>query len=158
MRDSEPFSLVLTAVGAVGALLLVISEFSTIASVDVAQGSCKVINDANPAQADRCVLSGFERHGGAFLLLGLIALAMAWGTGIGRSRPAAAALLAAAAIVLGIALLSDLPQTHKTGQIGVTHADATASAGAGFFMELAGAVLIGTAGALRLRRPSSEPE
>src|SRR4051812_14395240 len=79
MRDSDRFGLALTALAGVGALLLVISEFSTIAAVDVAHGSCKVINDADRAQADRCVLSGFERHGGAFLLLGLLALAMAWG-------------------------------------------------------------------------------
>src|SRR5947207_1471246 len=100
MRDSAPFDLVLSGVGAVGALLLLISEFSTIAAVDVAHGSCKVINDANPALADRCSLSGFERHGGAFLLLGLIALAMAWGAGIGRSRPASLALIVAGAIVI----------------------------------------------------------
>jgi hypothetical protein len=156
MRDSEPFDRALTALAGVGALLLIISEFSTIAAVDVAHGSCKVINDANPALADRCALSGFERHGGAFLLLGLIALAMAYGAGIGRSRPAAMALLVAAAIVVGIALLSDLPQTHKTGQIGVTHADAKASAGAGFFLELAGAVLLGASGVLRLRRPGGQ--
>jgi hypothetical protein len=153
MRESEPFAIALTALAGIGALLLLISEFSTIAAVDVAHGSCKVINDSNPALADRCVLSGFERHGGAFLLLGLIALAMAWGAGIGRSRPAALALLAAAAIVLGFALLSDLPQTRETGAIGRDFAGATASPGAGFFMELAGAVAIGVAGALRLWRP-----
>jgi hypothetical protein len=153
MRDSEPFGLLLTALGGVGALLLVISEFSTIAAVDVAHGSCKVINDTSPALADRCVLSGFERHGGAFLLLGLVALAMAWGAGVGRSRPAALALLAAAAIVLGIALLSDLPQTHRTGALGRDFAGASASAGTGFFLELAGAVLLAATGALRLWRP-----
>jgi hypothetical protein len=153
MRDSAPFDLVLSAVGAVGALLILISEFSTIAAVDVAHGSCKVINDANPALADRCTLSGFERHGGAFLLLGLIALAMAWGAGIGRSRPASLALIVAAAIVIGFALLSDLPQTSKTGAIGRDFADATASPGPGFYMELVGAVLIGAVGALRLWRP-----
>jgi len=157
MRDSDRFSLALTALAAVGALLLVISEFSTIASVDVAHGSCKVINDANPALADRCALSGFERHGGAFLLLGLIAFAMAWGAGIGRSRAAAAALLIAAAIVLGISLLSDLPQTHKTGAIGRDFAGASASPGTGFFLELAAAVLLAAGGALRLWRPADQP-
>jgi hypothetical protein len=155
MRDSEPFDVALTAAGGVGALVILISEFSTIAAVDVAHGSCKVINDANPALADRCMLSGFERHGGAFLLLGLVALAMAWGAGIGRSRPAAVALLVAGAIVLGFALLSDLPQTQETGAIGRDFAGATASPGAGFFMELAGAVVIAVAGALRLARPDS---
>ncbi|MFN2616798.1 MAG: hypothetical protein ABR581_06700 [Thermoleophilaceae bacterium] len=154
MRDSERFDLLLAAVGGVGALLILISEFSTIAAVDVAHGSCKVINDSNPALADRCALSGFERHGGAFLLLGLVALVMAWGAGSGRSRPAAMALIAAGVIVLGFALFSDLPQTGETGAIGRDFADATASPGAGFYMEIVGAVLIIVAGGLRLsRRP-----
>jgi hypothetical protein len=100
MRDSERLDRVLAGLGGAGALLLIFSEFLTIAAVDVAHGACSVINDSNPALADRCTLSGFERHGGAFLLLGLIALGMAWGAGIGRSRPAAVALLVAAAIVL----------------------------------------------------------
>jgi hypothetical protein len=153
MRDSERLDRVLAGLGGAGALLLIISEFLTIAAVDVAHGACSVINDANPALADRCTLNGFERHGGAFLLLGLIALGMAWGAGIGRSRPAAVALLVAAAIVLGISLLSDLPETHKTGAIGRNFAGAAASAGPGFFLELAGAVLLAAAGTLRLRRP-----
>ena len=66
MRDSEPLDRVLAGLGGAGALLLIISEFLTIAAVDVAHGACSVINDANPALADRCTLSGFERHGGAF--------------------------------------------------------------------------------------------
>ena len=153
MRDSGRFGLLVTALGAVGAALVLISEFSTIVAVDVASGSCKVINDSNPALADRCFLSGFERHGGAFLLLGLVALAMAWGAGMGRSRPAALALVAAGAIVLAFALLSDLPQTHKTGALGRDFANASASPGSGFYMELVGAVLTAAAGALRLTRP-----
>ena len=52
-----------TAVGVVAGVLLVATLFMTITSVDVANGSCEVINDANPDLADRCSLSGFERHG-----------------------------------------------------------------------------------------------
>ena len=66
---------------------MIVAEFSTIASVDVASGSCEVINDSSPDIADRCELSGFERHGGALILLGLVALAMAVGAGSAARAP-----------------------------------------------------------------------
>ena len=45
----------------------------TVASVDVGNTSCEVIQDSDPGLADRCSLSGFERNGGSFLLVaGLI--------------------------------------------------------------------------------------
>ena len=46
------------------------SQFATVVSVDVASGSCEVLNDTDPTLAERCVQSGFERHGAAFALLG----------------------------------------------------------------------------------------
>ena len=49
----------------VAGLLLVAAEFSTIASVNVDDESCQVLYDTRPELADRCSLSGFERHGGA---------------------------------------------------------------------------------------------
>ena len=124
-----------------------------VASVDVASGSCEVINDANPELADRCALSGFERHGGAFLLLALLVLAMALGAGAGRSRPAAFALIAIGALVLGLSLVLDLPEAHQTGAIGRDFEGARAQAGPGLFTELAAGVLAVAAGATRLLRP-----
>ena len=100
------------------ALLLVIVEFSAVATVDVASGSCAVINDANPELADRCELRGFERHGGSFLLLALLGAARGVGAGLGGSRPAAVALVVVGALVLGWSLLVDLPVTDETGAIG----------------------------------------
>jgi hypothetical protein len=136
--------------GVVAALLLVATEFSTVASVDVAGGSCEVINDADPALADRCALSGFERNGGAFLLLAALTMLMAWGAGMGGSRPAALALVAVGVIVLGWALIVDLPVTDETGAIGISFEGATAQAGPGFTIELlAGALALG-AGVLGL--------
>jgi hypothetical protein len=131
---------------------MILSEFLTVASVDVASGSCEVINDSNPSLADRCSLSGFERHGGALILIGVLALLMAWGAGVGRSRPAGVALLIAGALVLGIALLNDLPVTSDTGAIGRNFENATAMAGVAFYLELVAgvlAVLTGLTGALR---------
>ena len=61
------------AAGVLAALLLVATEFTTVASVEVAGDSCEVISDSEPELAERCELSGFERNGGAFLLLAALA-------------------------------------------------------------------------------------
>ena len=133
-----------TAAGLIAAVLLIMTEFSTVATVDVAGGSCEVINDADPALADRCALSGFERNGGAFLLLAALTMLMAWGAGIGGSRPAAVALVAVGVVVLGWALIVDLPVTDETGAIGISFEGATGQAGPGFTFELiAGALALG---------------
>ena len=120
---------------------MVVVAFLTVVSVDVASGSCEVINDSNPQLADDCEQSGFERHGPAFVLLGLLSAALAWAAGPGASRPAAAALVAMGAVALGIALLVDLPATDDTGAIGPAFEGARAQAEAGFAVELAGAAL-----------------
>jgi hypothetical protein len=167
-RSSErpsPLAIGVLALGVLAAILMLISLFSTIASVDVANGSCEVINDANPELADRCSLSGFERHSIAFLLLAVICLALAYGAGVGRSRPAAFGLLAVGAIALILALLVDLPVTDDTGAIGRDFEGATASAGTGLGIEVVSGVLALAAGGLALllppppsaRRPSERP-
>ena len=139
-----------------GAVLLVATAFSTIASVDVASGSCEVIQDTNPELADRCELSGFERNGGSFLLLAALAAAMAWGAGIGSSRPAAVALVVIAVAVLAWALLVDLPVTNETGALGRNFEGAMAAAGPGLTIEIVAGVLILAAGAVRLLAPARE--
>ena len=141
------------AMGAVAALLMVVTEFLTVASVDVASGSCEVITDTNPEIADRCFLSGFERHGGALVLLGAVTMFMAWGAGVGGSRPAAFALIALGAVVVLWTVLIDLPATNDTGGIGPLYANAEAMSGPGLFTELIGGALAVAAGALRLLRP-----
>jgi hypothetical protein len=147
---AKALALAVTAAGAIAAVLLVVTEFSTVASVDVAGGSCEVINDADPTLADRCALSGFERNGGAFLLLAALTVLMAWGAGMGGSRPAALALVAVGVIVLGWALLVDLPVTDETGAIGISFEGATAGAGPGFTIELVAGALACIAGAVGL--------
>jgi hypothetical protein len=144
----------ITVVGAIAGVLMVVSEFMTVASVDVASGSCEVINDADPSLADRCSLSGFERHGGALILIGVLALLMAWGAGVGGSRPAGAALVVAGAMVLGIAVLADLPVTDDTGAIGRNFEGASASAGSGLYLELVAGALAVLAGLTRVLRDS----
>ena len=140
----------MTAAGLLAAALMGLAEVLPIVSVDVASGSCEVINDSDPALADGCVQSGFERHGPALLLLGLVTAVMAWGAGLGGSRPAAAALVAVGLVVLGIALLIDLPVTDDTGAIGPRFEGARAQAEIGFTLELAAGALAALAGAARL--------
>jgi hypothetical protein len=153
LRDSGGIGLAVAGIGTLAALLMVITEFTTIVSVDVASGSCAVINDADPELAEKCTLTGFERHSVVFLLLAIPVLVMAFGAGPGRSRPAAVALVALGAVALGIALLSDLPASDETGAIGRNFEGATAAAGAGLWVEIVAGALAVFAGALRLARP-----
>jgi hypothetical protein len=136
----------------VGALLLVVTEFTAVATVEVASGSCEVIQDTNPELADRCELSGLERNGGAFILLALLAGLMAWGAGPGGSRPAALALVVIGALVLLWALLVDLPVTDETGAIGRDFEGAEGAAGPGLTLEILGGLLVGCAGLVALMR------
>ena len=139
------------AAGLGAVALLVAAEFTTVAAVEVAGDSCEVISDSEPELAERCELSGFERNGGAFLLLAALTAVMAWGAGIGASRPAAAALLLIGVLVLAWTLLVDLPVTRETGAIGRNFEGASGSAGLGLWLELAAgglAVLAGLTGLL----------
>jgi hypothetical protein len=164
MRESGRLATAVVAVAAVAGVLMVASEFSTVAAVHVISGgeSCKT-QVIDPAQRDRCELSGFERHGGAVLVLGLLTLAMGWGAGVGASRPAAVALVAIGVLVIGITLILDLPKTHQTGAISTNFEDAAGVAGTGFYFELIGGALALVAGGARLaledttERPRSQP-
>jgi hypothetical protein len=156
----DGLALAVTGAGILAALLMVLADFLPIVSVDVASGSCEVINDTSPELADGCKQTGFERHGPALVLLALVVATMAWGAGMGGSRPAAAALLAVGVVVLAIALLIDLPVTDDTGAIGPRFEGAQAEAEAGFTLELAAGVLAAVAGAarlLRVRLPTPSP-
>ena len=149
---TPPELLAVTVVGIAAGLLMILAEFSDIASVDVARGSCRVINDSSPEIADRCDLSGLERHGGALILLGLVTFAMAIGAGVGGSRPAATALIVIGLVVLGITLLLDLPETDETGAIGRNFEGAKGTAEVGLYFELAAGLLAIAAGSMRLTR------
>lgn len=163
LRGGGTLALAITLLGAIGAVLVFVAEFTTIFAVDVlTSGTCEEI--ADPASRDACHSSGFEQHGGAFILLGLLALVMALGAGRGRSRPAAVALLAVGAVVLGFAFIRDLPKTNDTGIIGIQYEEAKAAPRSGFAIEIAGGVLCVVAGGMGLaaagrgaRPPASRP-
>ena len=132
---------------------MLLTEVTTVISVDLKNTSCEVIYDSSPDLADDCSQTGFERSSVALLLLGLLTFAMGSGAAFGRSRPAAIALIVIGAVVLGITLLSDLPATDDTGLIGRDYAEASASAGPGLWFELVGGALAMIAGGIRLARP-----
>ena len=156
VRSAGPVSLLILIVGLAGGVLLVIAEFSTIVTVDVlTTGTCEEI--ADPEVRDACDVSGLEQHGGALILLGLAAIAMAIGAGHGASRPAAFALIGIAAVVIAIAVLRDLPQANETGLVGLRYEEAKAGVDTGLYLEFIGAGLCAAAGALRLLRPAGEP-
>jgi hypothetical protein len=143
---------VATAALAAGALML-LTEVTTVISVELDPTRCEVIYDSSPELADDCSQVGFERHSVALLLLGLLTFAMGSGAAFGRSRPAAVALIVIGVVVLGLTLLRDLPATDDTGLIGRDYAQASAKAGIGLLFELIGGALAVTAGAIRLLRP-----
>jgi hypothetical protein len=80
--------------------------------------------------------------------MGIVAGLMTWGAAFGRSRPAAIALLAIGAAVVAIALITDVPDIHKTGVLGERFENARAEAGPGLYLEIAGGALTLAAGAM----------
>jgi len=146
-----PSTLIVPALGILGGILLVVAELSSVVTVEVlTTGTCVEI--ADPEVRDACSVSGFEQHGGALILLGILAVLMALGTGRGTSRPASVALIAIALIVVGIVVTRDIPAAGETGLVGLRYEEAQADAGAGLYLECAGAALCAAAGGLRLAR------
>lgn len=150
-------SWLLLALGLAAGVLAIVAEFSTISYVTVVTATCEDL--ADPRLADRCQLDGTERHSYALALLGLFAFLMAWGATVGRSRPAAFALVAAGVVLLGIGFLSDWPEAGKTGLIGEAY-EATAHKGSGLWLELAAGglmVVVGIAALVTLLRDTTRP-
>jgi hypothetical protein len=149
----SPVAIAVAVAALAAGVLMLLTEVTTVISIDVAVGSCDSIYDTNPELADDCEQKGFERHSVALVLLGIITLVMGSGAGFGRSRPAAVALVGIGVVVLGIALLLDLPASDETGLIGRRYAAAEATAGPGLSFELVAGVLAVLAGGLRVIRP-----
>jgi hypothetical protein len=147
--STGPLALIILVLGVAGGVLLVVAEFSTIVTVDVlTTGTCEEI--ADPDVRDACSVSGFEQHGGALLLLGVVAILMAIGASRGDSRPASAALIVIGLVVVGLVVLRDLPAADETGLVGLRYEQAEAGASSGLYVECIGAALCAAAGALRL--------
>jgi hypothetical protein len=147
----QPLWIVVLVMAIVGAGLMIASEFATLRSVKVLTASCSDL--ADPSLRGTCVTYGHEEHSYALVLLGVVALAMAWGATVGRSRPAGAALAVLGAAVLVIALATDVPDLHKTGVLGDRFESAHAQAGPAIWMEIAGGALVFAAGVIAASVP-----
>ena len=137
------------ALGVTAAVLLVLTEVTTLIVIDVQGLGCEDAV-ANLEDAAECEKTGGEHHSFALLAVAVLVAVMAVGAGLGGSRPAGFALIAAGVVVLGIVLIGDLPDTSKTGQVGTRFDDADAGPGPAFWFELAGGLLALVAGGLRV--------
>src|SRR5436190_4478695 len=91
-RRLEPVWGAVLLLALAGAALMILSEFATLRSVKVLTASCSDL--ADPSLRGSCVTHGGEEHSYALLLMGLVTVLMSWGAALGRSRPAAIALIA----------------------------------------------------------------
>jgi hypothetical protein len=153
-RRLDPVWAAVLVLGLTAAVLMVVSEFATLRSVKVLTASCSDL--ADPSLRGSCVTRGGEEHAYALVVMGLVCAVMAWGAALGRSRPAAFALLAIGVAVLAIAFITDVPDIHKTGVLGDRFDSAHAEPGPGLYLEIAGGALALVAGAMATavrRRP-----
>ncbi len=120
----------------IGALLLLVAEFTTLYQVHLA-------TRLNPIQS---VTSGSHN---SYAMIPIAVLGAALGIGAWRSgsRPALLALGVLGVVALLIALVGDLPDAHAAGLAQQNSISATATPSAGLYMETLGAiVLIATCG------------
>jgi hypothetical protein len=156
LRASGRSGWLVFGLGLVSAIVLVVAELSKVISISVVTATCQDL--AQGSLKDQCVTTGAERHHGALLLIAVLLVAMAWGAAVGRSRPAAAAMVVLGLVPLGLWFFGDRHQVGKTGAIGADFSEATAHAGAAIPLEIAGGLIAIVAGAAGLRRQEEEPE
>jgi hypothetical protein len=134
-------ALAVLVLGVLGGVLLCLTEVSTVVEIRVGD----VVRATEP---------GHEQHGWALFVLGVAALPLAWAAGVGGSRPAALALAAIGAVALVFWGVGDLPDTNETGEFGVRYEAASAAAGPGLWLELAGGIALVAAALCALPRRS----
>jgi hypothetical protein len=146
MNASFVLGAALAGAAFLGAILLIVADLSTLIAVKTVSVTIKNI-------------SGGSHHSYALLILGVFALPMAYGATRRGSLPAMAALIAVGLVALLIMLVVDLPDIHKTGDIGQLYKPASASESSGFYLETLGAFLLLIAGSagLFLSSPSRRP-
>jgi hypothetical protein len=117
-----------------GALLLVVAEFTTLFTVHVETSS----------QPIETVATG-SHHSYALLLIAIVVAVLAIAVWRDTSRPALLAIGLLGVVALLIALLGDLPDAHASGLAGssTTHyVDASSTPSAGLYLETLGAVVL----------------
>jgi hypothetical protein len=117
-----------------GALLLVVAEFTTLFTVHVATNSAPI----------KTVATG-PHHSYALLPIAAVVAVLAIAVWRDSSRPALLAIGMLGVVALLIALLGDLPDAHASGLAGssATHyVDARSTPSAGLYLETLGAVML----------------
>lgn len=120
--------------GLLGALMLVVAEFTTLYEVNTATSRAPI----------QTVSTG-SHDAYALIPIALAAAALAYGAAVRGSRPSLLALGALGLVTLLIALIGDLPDARATGVVGspTTHfTNASASPSAGLYLETIGAVVL----------------
>lgn len=121
-----------------GALLLVVAEFTTLFTVHTLGASAPI----------KSVTTGSHNSYG-MLLVAALGVLLAWAAASTGNRWALVALLAIGIAALLIALVGDLPDAQATGTIGSVQSgfkSANAKASAGLYLETAGAIVLMIAG------------
>jgi len=128
------FSHAILAGGLLGALLLLVAEFTPLFEVSTAAASAPV----------KSVGTG-SHHAYALVPIALLAGVLAYGVWRVGSRPALLAIGLLAVIALLIGLLGDLPDAHTSGLItaaGGHYVTASSSPSAGLYLETLGGVVL----------------
>jgi hypothetical protein len=140
----------LFAVALVGSAALLVAEFTTLFTVHV----------SNVSQALQTTSTG-SHHSYAMAVIAVFAAILAFAAWRGGSRPAmlGVGLLGLAALL--IALLGDLPDATASGLLLTSshYVEAKSTPSAGFFIEIAGALLllIASVAGFLLTEPASKP-
>jgi hypothetical protein len=120
-----------------GAILLVVAELSPLLDIRAAAVTLQTVKSGS-------------HHGYAQLVVAVVAVVMALGVARTGARPAFVALLALGAVALGVALLGDLPDIHRSGVVGQQFESAAAHPRAGIYLETLGGALLLVAGGVGL--------
>jgi hypothetical protein len=147
-----PLAIGLFAAAVLGGILLIAAEFSVVN---------RITTGDNIALR---TFRGYDRHYFALAIVAALALPLAWGGFIGRSRHAFAGLALLGLAALLIVLIVDTPQLNDARGFDVRFEGVHTHVGVGYYLETAGSILIlaagacswfFTAGAIRIRRPRS---
>lgn len=138
---SGPLTAVLAGLALAGAILCVAATFSPVIRIEV-------------LGVEKASYSGYDRHSVALLVIAAFAIPMLLGA-LRDAGPAMGALAVLGLVVIGIAVLGDLPDLDQTGPIGELFQDARARAAAGYYLEtLAGVLLLVSGAAFLVLRPT----
>jgi hypothetical protein len=126
---------------------MVLTEFSTIQSIRIGESSCGATEQG---VQDICETSGAEQHHYALLLLAVLTALLTFGAAIGRSRPAALALILTGVAVLVIAFAIDHGSLNDKHGLDARYSDVVPETGGGYTLERIAGFLAIVAGGLSL--------